>query len=136
MDGKSDPNEIIPAAIVALSAFLCMFALCMFGENLAGQFNALDDALSQCKWYLFPIDVKRMLITLMSNTQQTVALLGYGNIECTRDTFKNVRIPYGFCLIATVDILFKFFKLIEISTILQITQKIFSYFMALRRIAE
>lgn len=91
MDVDSQPNEIIATVIVAVSASIFLFSFCMFGESLTNQFDVLDDKLYQCSWYSFPIGIQRMLITLMSNTQHPATITGYGNIECTRDTFKTVN---------------------------------------------
>lgn len=132
MDGEAEPSEMIPTAIVAVSTTICLFAFCMFGENLAEQFDMLDVKLYQCDWFLFPIDIQRMLITLMSNTQQPAAIIGYGNIECTRETFKRVffsSFNNKYCES------FRLIKSIQLSH-LQISQKICSYFMALRQITE
>lgn len=54
------------------------------------QFELFNDALYQCKWYFLPIELRRMLVTIMSNAQYPTHMRGYGNIECTRDSFKEV----------------------------------------------
>lgn len=91
MEHEAELNEMIVAAIVIVSVCTVLFLFCMFGESLTEQFSMLDEKLNQSiDWYLFPIGVQRMLLTVMSNTQQSVTIRGYGNIECTRDTFKAV----------------------------------------------
>lgn len=77
--------------MVAIS-FGVVFAFCELGSQVTNQFNALDEKLCQSKWYLLPIGVQRMMLIFMLTSQQAVFLRRYGNIECTRDAFKNVRI--------------------------------------------
>lgn len=91
LGGNPEPNEIIATGIVAVSAAAILFSFCMFGESLANQFDELDLRFYQSiDWYLFPMGIQRMLVTVMSNTQRPTVILGYGNVECTRDTFKTV----------------------------------------------
>lgn len=61
---------------------------------VATQFNRFDDVLNECKWYLFPIDVKRIFLIFICETQQLTLFRGYGNIECTRQAFERVIDPY------------------------------------------
>lgn len=72
-------------------SFVIIFCICEFGEQLTQQFQVFDDALCKFKWYLMPTEMQRMLVIVMSNTQQASFMYGYGNIECTRDSFKQVR---------------------------------------------
>lgn len=48
------------------------------------------DVLDQCDWYLFPIEMQRMLIIVMSNTQQPTIIHAFGNAQCSREAFKKV----------------------------------------------
>lgn len=71
-------------------SFAIIFAFCELGAQVTHQFNSLDDVLCQVKWYILPIEVQRMVIMFMLDAQQAVFLRGYGNIVCSRDSFKNV----------------------------------------------
>lgn len=70
--------------------FLISFLYCELGEMIKNEFNIFNEELCQCKWYLFSIDVQRMILIFMSDAQQPMLLRGYGNIVCTRNSFKNV----------------------------------------------
>lgn len=64
--------------------------MCEFGQQLTSQFQAFDDAFCRCKWYSFPIELQQLLVIVMSNTQQLAYMQSYGNIQCTRESFKEV----------------------------------------------
>lgn len=76
--------------VLILTSFVLMFFICEFGERLSHYFNTFDDAFGQCRWYLFPIEMQRMLVIATINTQQPVIIQSFGNIPCTRDSFKRV----------------------------------------------
>lgn len=60
------------------------------GEMLMRKFNEFNDAFYQCKWYFFSIEMQKMLLIVIANTQQPIFVQGFGNISCTRDSFKKV----------------------------------------------
>lgn len=64
--------------------------LCELGERMAGQWQAFNDALSQCDWYLFPMEMQRMFVILTVNAQQFKLIQGFGNLPCIRETVKRV----------------------------------------------
>lgn len=92
---KSDVNatvdEMIPSLFCLICASVAICVICEIGQQLTDQFNAFDDALCNCKWYSMPIELRKMLVIVMSNTQQATYMHGYGNIMATRDSFKEVR---------------------------------------------
>lgn len=85
-----NPIELILTFVFVSWSFLIIFFLCEFGERLSGKFDAIDEELYQCTWYLFPMGMQRMVLTLMLGTQEPVFLRGFGNIVCTREAFKEV----------------------------------------------
>lgn len=54
----------------------------------------LNEFIYNCDWDQFPSDIQRMLRIIMINAQRPVFFQGFGNILCTRDTFKKV-ISFG-----------------------------------------
>ena len=84
------PTDVTMTLVVVSWAFVMIYLYCEFGEMVTLQFNTFHELLCQCEWYRFPIDVQRMLVIFMLDTQQPASIRGYGNIECTRDAFKNV----------------------------------------------
>lgn len=91
---KSDDNsgliDFFAPVVTVYWSFIVIFGYCELGELLSAEFIKFDDELCQCKWYLFPIEVKQIISIFMGETQQLTVFRGYGNIECTRQSFKEV----------------------------------------------
>lgn len=54
------------------------------------QFEMFDDELGQCDWYLLTIELQRMYMILLSETQNPKKISSYGGIACDRNTSKKV----------------------------------------------
>lgn len=72
-------------------ALMLLFCYCELGEIVTNQFNMFDNELCRYDWYLFSIEMQRIFLIVMSNTQNSTTIRGYGNIVCTRDAFKQVK---------------------------------------------
>ena len=72
-------------------AFGLIGCFCELGEMVTKLFDKFNVRLYQCDWYLFPIEVQRMLVVFMSDTQQPVFVHASGNIQCIRENFKKVK---------------------------------------------
>lgn len=87
------------------------FLLCTFGEQVSNQLDAITNAIYQCEWYLFPVEVQKMSLTAMTATQQPVIFCGFGNILLARNTFKMVynseKFVFIFRLISVYSLLWK-----------------------------
>lgn len=91
-EDASNLNDLASILVYAYLSFVVIFIYCEFGEAVIKHFNKFDDELYQSTaWYLFPIEVQRMLLIFMADSQQPLRIRGYGNIECTRDAFKTVK---------------------------------------------
>lgn len=71
-------------------SFVILFIFCECSQHVTNKFDTFNDELSQCDWYLFTNAMQRMLLIVLVNAQQSIFIHGYGDIQCTRDTFKNV----------------------------------------------
>lgn len=65
---------------------------CELGQRLDDAFIKIDFTIDQIDWYSLPIEIKRMLPMVIANAQRPVLLECFGNVACTREVFKNVRI--------------------------------------------
>lgn len=72
-------------------SFVSVFVVCEFGQKVCDAFFEIDDEICQLDWYLFSIEIQKILLTLMINTQKPVSLGVFGNITCDREDFKKVR---------------------------------------------
>lgn len=75
---------------LVFGAFGPIFLLCELGERLTDRFNQIENEIFQCNWYTYPMDIQRMLPIIISETQALFVLSGLGNIQCSREAFKNV----------------------------------------------
>ena len=90
--GAVNPIEMLQPIVFVFWSFIFIFIFCNFGEMFTKNFNEVNYAMAECDWYQFPIDIQRHLPIILINTQQTVMLQGFGNIDLSRDTFKRVSV--------------------------------------------
>lgn len=86
-----DIVQILLSICFGLSDFVLLFAPCEMGERLGNLFIKFDVEIGQMNWYLFPIDIQKVLPIVMINTQQPVLIEFFGSIACTRSQFKKVN---------------------------------------------
>lgn len=68
-----------------------IFFFCILGEMVTNQFEMFNDELSQCNWYVLPFELQKIMIIVIVNAQRETVIRGFGNILCTRQTFKKVE---------------------------------------------
>lgn len=67
------------------------FFICDLGERVTNQFVMFDEELKQhCVWYLLPLDMQRTYLLCIGHTQNEPTFQCFGNIRCSRETFKKV----------------------------------------------
>lgn len=71
---------------------ILVFVACELGHRITDAFDRIDFTIDQLDWYLFPIEVKRVLPMIIVSAQQPVSVGCFGSIVCIRDVFKNVSI--------------------------------------------
>lgn len=62
------------------------------------RFEEINDAFYNLNWEIFPDNAKRLMPIILHITQQPVHLESFGNVPCSRETFKKVR-KHFFCLL-------------------------------------
>lgn len=88
-------HAVIPFMLISLVflmfwSFSLVFFLCEFGGTISDKFDELTDVIYQCNWYSYPVEVQRMITTILMSTQDSIALCGFGNVLCNRIMFKKV----------------------------------------------
>lgn len=73
-------------------AFTTVLIACELGHRMNCSFERILFTIEQFDWYLFPIEIQRMLPLIIAIAQQPVTLECFGSIECSRQVFKNVGI--------------------------------------------
>lgn len=71
-----------------LSTILLFCELC---QRITDHFDNIHGEIYQCDWYEFPMNVKRILPTILNGTQYSFVLSGIGNTEYSCEAFKKVR---------------------------------------------
>lgn len=77
-------------------SFATIFFFCENAERVTGRFEEIDDSICQSDWYSYPIELQRMIITVMMGTQKPVIVRGFGNLLFTRQSFKQVNLRKSF----------------------------------------
>lgn len=70
--------------------FAFIFLCFEIGEKIKNLFHQIDCAMEETNWYRFPIEMQRMLPTIVNLIQDPVILYGFGGIQCNRNQFKKV----------------------------------------------
>lgn len=71
-----------------------VFVACEIGQRLTDAIYEIVFEFDQLNWYLFPIEIRRMLPTIMMNTQKPIAMGCFGIAVGSRDQFKQVNSFY------------------------------------------
>lgn len=88
---NANQMELARISCLLFWSFVLVLIMCEFGQMVTEQFECFNDAIEQCDWYLFAHhDIQRMFSIVVSNTQQSTFLQSFGNIRCSRDSFKRV----------------------------------------------
>lgn len=68
-----------------------IFLFCYFGDLLTDNFKKVNDMFYQWNWYFLPLDIKRLMPTILCAANYPDYLRGFGNISGTRERFKKVN---------------------------------------------
>lgn len=85
---------VLKLSVEMFWAFGSIFIACELCESVSNAFIEVNDVVNQFDWYLFPIQVKRLLPTIIMNKQQPVNFECFGSIRFSRETFKKVSVLY------------------------------------------
>lgn len=70
-----------------------VFIVCELGERACELFGTVDEVMDEIDWYLYPIEIKRILPIIMIVTQKPIYIELFGSITASRETFKRVGHP-------------------------------------------
>lgn len=87
--------ETVALVVMLNSIVTGIFLLCEPGARMSTKFEMFSEELEQCDWHLLPIEIQRMYIIFLSDSQQPVMMSSYGGIMCERETSKKVLSIYG-----------------------------------------
>lgn len=77
-------------SILIFWTFVTNFVFCEFGEHVTSHFNELNNIICQAEWYSLPINIQRMIPTIMMTTKRQIIVQGFGGVALTRKSFQIV----------------------------------------------
>lgn len=75
-----------------LWSIITTFVVCEFGQQVNNAFGELNDLFDEFDWWAYPMEIQRIVPTVMVITQRPVTIHGFGNLPCIRQLFKKVSI--------------------------------------------
>lgn len=86
-----DPIDFFMPLCMMTWSFIIMFCNCEVGQSMDNQFLKLSNDIYKCDWFCLPHKLQRMFIIIIMNAQP-VLIYGFGNVVCSRESFKRVRL--------------------------------------------
>lgn len=75
-------------------SFSILFITCELDQRINLAFVECSQMVEQLDWYLFPMNIQRMLPMILHFTQQPFEIICFGSKACNRDTFKSVGVRH------------------------------------------
>lgn len=112
-------------AVITLGS---VFFLCEITQRSCDGFNRFDQVIQQTDWYMYPMQLKKLVPIVLIVVQKPVELQCFGGITCDRELFKRVSsYDQSRMLRQTV---------VTVDPFLQIINKAYSFFMVLQRFSK
>lgn len=92
---SQNQNNSMDLAILFFQNFgavFFVFLACESGERVRHAYDEIDCEMSRLGWYRLPIELRRILPTVMLFAQEPVVLRGLGSAICSREVFQRVRL--------------------------------------------
>lgn len=99
-NSQIDSMIILDMASISLQAFATAFVSCEMGQQLTNTCSdKIGDVFDRIDWYLYPLDVQRILPTAILYVQQPIEVKFFGSFSCNREVFLRVSIKiYKLCI--------------------------------------
>ena len=81
---------IIRTLIEIIYAFGVLFIGCELGQRIVLAFDECNDMIDQLEWYLFPMEIQKLLPIVNHFMQQPIEIKFFGSYMLNRDAFKYV----------------------------------------------
>lgn len=97
---KDEKNllALLLTVFVACYGLGILFLACELSQRLGNAFSEIDRMIEQLDWYLFPVNIRRLLPIIIAVAQKPVNLECFGSISCDRAVFKKVCLVFYFQL--------------------------------------
>lgn len=84
--------ELFESAVFGCQALALLFFATETGQICCNKFEGINDKVNELDWYLLPVEIQRMLPTILAHTQQPVFIYCYGGTTASRETLKKVYV--------------------------------------------
>lgn len=81
-----------------MTAILCFgvyvpffYPVCDLGEHVTSAFATMEQNIHNVLWYECPVDHRKWLTLMIAMAQRPYRVIIFGEISCSRDTFKMVN---------------------------------------------
>lgn len=81
---------LVEIAFIIVQATASVFVACEVGQRLSNAYSEIADVFDQLNWYLLPIEVRRILPTIILYVQQPIEIMFFGSLSLNRAQFKRV----------------------------------------------
>lgn len=82
--------ESIAIVYAGFWMFIFILFICEPSQTMANQFEMFENELTDCEWYALSIEMQKLYMIFLTDTQNAIEISTYGNIICNRDTCKKV----------------------------------------------
>lgn len=82
---------ILMTIFEAFYAVCIVFVTCERGEQFTITYGELENVIKEFDWYLFSIEIQRLLPIILLGAQQPIELQCFGSLSTSRESFKKVR---------------------------------------------
>lgn len=73
-------------------SFALIFFVCEFGHKISDKFDEFGYEISQLDWYLFSLEIQKMLPFFLIVADRPPDLNVFGDVSCGREDFKMVSL--------------------------------------------
>lgn len=84
--------DIVRLGLCLMYVLVYIGFMCFFGDEVTNGFEVINDSVYQCSWNEFPLELQKLLPTMMIIAQNLVYVHGYMNTKCTREVLQKVNI--------------------------------------------
>lgn len=93
---QTSNDDNLAALLITIIEVVYAFGVLLVSSELSHQnyqaFDDCHDVIQQFDWYLFPVEIQRLMPMIFNFTQEPVKVMCFGNIPCNRETFKYVSV--------------------------------------------
>lgn len=91
---STDRTFIVRATFSLVSIIFWIFFVFNMGDTITRRFERVSNSVYSCRSVDFPPKSRKYVNTMLVVAQKPIYIQGFGNVRCTRETFKSVWLKY------------------------------------------